>query len=188
MIESDFWRTAMYRDLAVELARAPVSGEGVEFGGSNGVIQGMFPDVSFETREYPEHDALDPASWERAWDVVVMDQVLEHVKRPWEVFERLGKHARTAVVTVPFLCLVHPCPDDYWRMTEDGLRELAAGFDEVTTGSWGNAEAVRLHLETGFSMEGLLKLRSVEQLGSLARINRPSTPIMVWAVMRKNGA
>lgn len=184
---SDYWRSYMYNQLRTRLPELGLSGKGVEFGGSNGVIQSMLPKVSFETRYYPEYDVLEPSSWQDTWDVAVMDQVLEHVKKPWEVFTRLASHVKkAAIITLPYLGPIHPCPDDYWRLTPSAIRELAGNdWREIEIGTWGNAEAAYLLSLHGFNMEALLSHVSMEELIRVLNINDETLPVMIWAILRK---
>lgn len=53
--------------------------------------------------------------------------VLEHSRRPWLLaanVERLMEPGGTLFVAVPFVWRVHGYPDDYWRFTASGVREL----------------------------------------------------------------
>lgn len=53
--------------------------------------------------------------------------VLEHSRRPWLMaknIERLLKKGGTLHLSVPFVWRVHAYPDDYWRFTISGIREL----------------------------------------------------------------
>lgn len=189
MFRSDYWRCRMYAEIKAHPAVIQAVGIGVEFGGSNGMIQGMMPNVSFETRYYPEFDVLDPKSWEQDWDVIVMDQVLEHVKRPWEVFSFLSKHTRQmAIITLPFLALIHPCPDDYWRLTPNAIREMAGTeWDNVDVYSWGNRLAVEWLAQYEFNMDAMHANVPEQLLRMALQIDESQLPVMVWAVMTKGG-
>ena len=53
--------------------------------------------------------------------------VLEHSRRPWLLaanLERLLEDGGSIFVAVPFIWRVHGYPDDYWRFTASGIREL----------------------------------------------------------------
>jgi SAM-dependent methyltransferase len=53
--------------------------------------------------------------------------VLEHSRRPWLLaanLERLLEPGGSIFVAVPFVWRVHGYPDDYWRFTASGVREL----------------------------------------------------------------
>ena len=184
LIEADYWRAVMYATLRQQLRDRPISGNGIEFGGSNGVIQGFCPAVEWETRGYPEYDVLDSKVWDGHWDVVVLDMVLEHVPRPWEVFRYLDQHAETAIITVPFLIGIHLCPDDCWRMTPSAIRQLGEPYySDIDIRTWGNAEVAYLHAaynDTGT----LLKAERRRALGVLMG-NDPDKPFDIWAVLRR---
>lgn len=61
------------------------------------------------------------------FDHVECMSVLEHSKRPWLVAMNLRKMMNpgaTIFCTVPFVHRVHGYPDDFWRITPNGLRFL----------------------------------------------------------------
>lgn len=77
-------------------------------------------------------------------ELVVCQEVLEHVSDPFlamREIHRIVKPGGVAFVQLPFVLGDHPCPDDFWRFTRQGIVELAeqAGFSdvkqEVTVGS-----------------------------------------------------
>lgn len=58
--------------------------------------------------------------------------VLEHSRRPWLMaanIERLLIMGGTLHVAVPFIWDVHAYPDDYWRYTTSGIRQLFPRID-----------------------------------------------------------
>lgn len=70
------------------------------------------------------------------FDVVITQEVLEHVASPDRAMleiHRVLKPGGTAYVQLPFIIGFHPCPNDYWRFTHQGIVELATknGFDVV---------------------------------------------------------
>ncbi len=73
---------------------------------------------------------------DESYDCILCLDVLEHVPDPKRVIleiRRVCKPGGTLVLSVPFLHRVHAEPDDYWRFTEFGLREiLREGFDVVS--------------------------------------------------------
>lgn len=57
--------------------------------------------------------------------------VLEHSRRPWLLagtLMRALEDGGSLFVTVPFVWRVHGYPDDYWRFTTSGIRELFPGI------------------------------------------------------------
>lgn len=70
-------------------------------------------------------------------DLVITQEVLEHVDDPFlamrEIY-RILKPEGKAYVQLPFMIGFHPCPNDYWRFTHQGIEQLAhqAGFAEAS--------------------------------------------------------
>jgi SAM-dependent methyltransferase len=61
------------------------------------------------------------------FDHIECMSVLEHSRRPWLMsanIERLLAPGASIFVAVPFVWRVHGYPDDYWRFTDSGVREL----------------------------------------------------------------
>lgn len=57
--------------------------------------------------------------------------VLEHSRRPWLLaanLERMLQPGGTIYLTAPFVWRVHGYPDDYWRFTLSGIRQLLPGI------------------------------------------------------------
>jgi hypothetical protein len=53
--------------------------------------------------------------------------VLEHSRRPWllaENLQQLMEPGATLYLSVPFVWRFHSYPNDYWRFTAEGVREL----------------------------------------------------------------
>ena len=102
--------------------------------------------ASYRSTAYPEYDVcLEPLPG--AWDVVIADQVLEHLVDPQRALDNMRRMLRkggVALVTTPFLIKFHPCPHDYSRWTEEGLREmlLRSKYSSVEVASWGNLECL----------------------------------------------
>ncbi len=137
------------------------------------------PWASFTTLDYPEFDLCDPALVVvDRYDVVICEQVLEHVPDPWLALQNLralvepGGHV---IITTPFLIRVHAGPGDYWRFTEDGLRIMAerSGLEVVTSGAWGNRRCVRANLHRWAKKRPWSTLR-----------NQAKFPVAVWVIGR----
>lgn len=96
---------------------------------------------------YPQYNIEALPSADHSFDMVVADQVLEHVQRPWlaanEVW-RVTKPGGIAMVATPGLYPVHPSPLDCWRIMPDGYRLLfpEAQWEWLTFGMWGDRERV----------------------------------------------
>lgn len=135
---------------------------------------------SFSTANYPEFD-LCAQPLARSFDLVIADQVFEHLLWPSRAARNVHAMLRPGghfLVTVPFLIRVHREPNDCTRWTETGLRHFLAecGFslERVRTGAWGNRACVKANLR-----------RWVRRgwLGSLE--NEPDFPVAVWALAQR---
>ena len=136
--------------------------------------------------DYPEFDILEvPDDLEASFDVVICEQVLEHVEDPWLAVRNLRKLVAPGghvVVSTPFMVKVHELPAygmrDYWRFTPRGMRVLLerAGLEVETVESWGNRECV---------VGNLGSWSSYRRWHSLA--NEPDIPLQVWAFARAPG-
>lgn len=135
---------------------------------------------SYRRLEYPEFDLCEPPKLlPGPFDVVICEQVLEHVVNPIVAVHTLHELLRpngVLIVNTPFLVKVHPVPGDYWRFTPDGLEVLlrAGGFTDLSIGSWGNRWAVTANLGANWVL-----YRPWHSLR-----NNPDTPAVVWAVAR----
>lgn len=100
---------------------------------------------------YPDFDLCGEVGDRGRFDVVICEQVLEHVVDPFGAAANLraltvpGGHV---IVSTPFLIKVHELPlfgmHDYWRFTPRGLRTLleSAGLTVDSVGTWGNVPCV----------------------------------------------
>lgn len=71
------------------------------------------------------------------FDVVVCNAVLEHVEDPLRAISELRRVLRKGGriwVEVPFNQPYHPSPNDYWRVTPDGMRLWMKDFTEISSG------------------------------------------------------
>lgn len=139
--------------------------------------------ASFQSLNYPDFDLCAPLVVEGQFDVVICEQVLEHVADPSAAAANLlglvrpGGHV---IVTTPFLVRIHELLEygmyDYWRFTPRGLGVLLerAGLDVVDVGSWGNRVCVQANLSRWSAYRSWQPLR-----------NEPDVPLQVWAIARR---
>lgn len=177
--ERQWVRTVMLADLRAFFATLPVAElDTVECSSTTHADLGW---RSHQVVRYPDLDLTDPPDDVPTYDVVICEQVLEHVTDPWasaRTLRRLCRPGGYVVVSTPFLLKIHDAPGDYWRFTPDGLRLLltGAGLDVVHLSSWGNRAAVRTNLFWWAAQRPWRPLR-----------NAPSVPAVVWAVCRPAG-
>lgn len=93
------------------------------------------------------HDLEEPLPEQHGqFEHVECMSVLEHVRRPWLLaanIERAMLPGASIYVTVPFVWRIHGYPDDYWRLTPNGVRMLFGGirWERVMLASVGLQEA-----------------------------------------------
>jgi SAM-dependent methyltransferase len=70
-------------------------------------------------------------------DVIINEFVLEHTKNPQVIVKeiyRVLKPGGLIYLAVPFVASFHSSPDDYYRWSKEGLRELLSDFKEEEIG------------------------------------------------------
>jgi len=93
-------------------------------------------------------DMHDLSSINKKFDLVMCLSVLEHVRNPFVVSNQIERVSNKYLfITTPF---IFPCHNknnfykDYWRFTDNGLRELFSDFEEVWIEKMGSViEVVR---------------------------------------------
>ena len=135
----------------------------------------------FASLNYPEFDLCAPLAGQGPYDVVICEQVIEHVADPWAAAANLhglcapGGHV---VVSTPFLIRVHEewGMRDYWRFTPRGLRTLLerSGLEVERVEAWGNRSCIAANLDRWPAYRRWHSLR-----------NEPKLPVQVWAFARR---
>lgn len=177
----EMWqRAAMNEAIETELRGLGPSGlDAAEISGAGRAALGW---RSFTSLDYPDFDLCAPLEEEARFDVVVCEQVLEHVVDPVAAARNLRSLCRPGglvVVSTPFLIRVHELPMygmfDYWRFTPRGLRTLleSTGLEVESVGSWGNPEAVLGNLHRWSALRRWHPMH-----------NEPDLPVQVWAFAR----
>jgi hypothetical protein len=147
---------------------------------------------SFAQLNYPEFD-LCVSTPDRQYDVVLCEQVLEHVVNPVAAVKNLFALTRPGgrvVVDTPFMLRIHGSPGDHWRYTKEGMALLlgSAGFTEIETFSWGNRACLKADMFPKIPYR-ILKAhlgghwRAYRSWHSLR--NEPEFPVMIWAYARR---
>jgi len=181
---ADHWqRKVMYESVNAHLDALDVVGlTCVEIAGANHAGRSW---KEFRNLDYPAFDLCAPVLEENrgAYDVVICEQVLEHVEAPWAAAANLRELCAPGgevIVSTPFMIRVHELPyfglRDYWRFTPRGLRTLleAGGLEVESVESWGNRECV----------VGNMRVWSAHRPWHSLR-NEPDIPLQVWAFARR---
>lgn len=174
----DFYRKRVVPRLGEEL-------RAIEFGGSNGFIAQLFQGVDYEVAaNAPAVDIQDLAAYPAdAYDFVILDEILEHVEKPWiavEEVRRILKPGGTLITSSPFMIAVHKVPEDYWRFTKEAMCVLLESYSSVETHSWGNPSAV------SYLMDGMMvTTRDAIEAGVFDLTNIEKFAVDVWAYATK---
>ena len=140
---------------------------------------------SFTELNFPEYDICKDVINENKYDLIIADNVWEHLKYPYRatknVFKMLRPNGYFLVIT-PFLIKIHNVPIDCSRWTEDGMRYFLseAGFDleKIITNSWGNKKCAKLDLRDDPTWTRIGLFRSMK--------NNKMFPMQIWALAKKN--
>jgi SAM-dependent methyltransferase len=141
----------------------------------------QLPFKSYTSVSYPDFDVCKDVL-DRKFDLIIADQVFEHVKVPWRAacnVLRMLQPGGHFLIIVPFLLKVHGYPTDCTRWTENGLKWLLedAGFADadIRSGSWGNRQCATANFRHGWRMFGWGKSLKNEQ----------DFPVMTWALAKR---
>ena len=165
----------------------------IEIGGCEGTIRNILEKFGVDYQiagEYPQIDIHHLPYQGNSFDFLILDQVLEHVEKPWiaveEVF-RVLKPGGICIATAPFLYGYHPSPKDYFRYTPDGWRSLFSKFEILEADGWGNVELVKItlnpavintHLGHTIPVDEALKKKLLES-------NDRKNYFVTWCIARK---
>lgn len=148
----------------------------------SGTKWATFGFATYRNVSFPDYDVCERPLCLEGFDIVIAEQVLEHVLDPLKAAANVREMLRPAgvfLVTTPFLLRIHNDPLDLWRWTETGLKTLLsqAGFDplQIQTGSWGNIACVEANFRCWTKFNKWF--HSLE--------NEPDFPIHVWAFARR---
>jgi SAM-dependent methyltransferase len=144
---------------------------------------------SYERFKYPEHDIclgpyLDKAGRARQFDLILANQVWEHLDRPFAALCHVHDMLRAGGyfwIAVPFFLPFHAAPNDCSRWSARGLKNLLieAGFPEahIRAQEWGNRAAAARNLEPHWPP------KYDPETDDLT--NDPAFPICAWALAQK---
>jgi SAM-dependent methyltransferase len=138
---------------------------------------------SYKATNYPDYDVCNEPLAHEKFDLVIAEQVFEHIPHPDRAALNIYQMLRPGgifVISTPFLLKIHPMPLDLYRWTEQGMRQLleVAGFNVLTTSSWGNLSCLFADMTPDPQWTAYDPV-----LHSLH--NEPHFPIVIWAFAQK---
>jgi SAM-dependent methyltransferase len=182
-------RFFMYRRIRRVLSTLSLQGSVLTISGRGPILGMLGPNMSpvVET-SFPKVDIQALPYNEDSFDVVVSDQVLEHVVDPGKAFRESIRVARPNGIVIHTTCFLNPIhffPVDLWRFSSDALKQLSGGNKILETGGWGNRSALLL-MFMGVGHH-LIPEDSEHPLHQIASYNDPRYPIVTWVILRKEG-
>lgn len=132
---------------ALRLASPAVHGRLLDFGCGGAPYTSILPAAEYFRADQSMMDDFDyliandgtlPEVPNDSFDTVLSTQVLEHVPDPQKYLReawRILKPGGTLILSTHGTFSDHPCPDDFWRWTQQGLEHLLndTGFPEAKT-------------------------------------------------------
>lgn len=174
--ETQWLRIVMSRHIAVVLQQLDPTGlDAVEVSGEQYRTLGW---RSYTSLHFPQFDLCNPPAPTSSYDLVIAEQVLEHVEDPIAAVRTLRSLCADnghVLVSTPFLVRIHGAPSDHWRFTPSGLRLLLqrGGLEVLWVNSWGNRSCIGANLDKWARYRPWHSLR-----------NEPRLPVVVWALCR----
>ena len=120
---------AVQQALGDLISGLPVNGMGLNIGAGKTQLDARIKNLEIEPGpgiDYVGSVEKIPCN-DGVFDLVVTQEVLEHVQSPFVAIReihRVLKSGGYAYIQLPFVIGFHPCPNDYWRFTHEGLSEL----------------------------------------------------------------
>ncbi|MFC1675665.1 class I SAM-dependent methyltransferase [Planctomycetota bacterium] len=179
----------MYKSIRKEL-HGSLSGKILDVS-SSGSFTSMIDADNSEVTEtsYPEVDMQSLPFDEGSFDVVISDQVIEHLENPQKAIDesyRVLKKGGMAIHTSCFINSIHEPTPDYWRFTLKALEYLCRDFSEIIVSQgWGNRIAILICFY--FKKLRFLKIKDtgLSLLRKIAEYNEPGFSIVTWIIAKK---
>ncbi|MEK7173681.1 MAG: methyltransferase domain-containing protein [Patescibacteria group bacterium] len=140
--------------------------------------------------EYPAVDMRHLPFPADMFDVVIADQIIEHIEGSVEEavreVHRVLKPGGIAIITTVFMYPAHWGPKDLWRFSPDGLQYLFRNFSEIIQcEGWGNRYYHMLAMFHKKIRDWNVPDRTVSITHWLATKNEKDWPVAVWVVGKK---
>jgi len=100
------------------------------------------------------------------YDLIIATELLEHLPAPAALFNRantLLQDNGRLLISFPFFFKIHGDPDDYYRYTLQGIKELSKGYFEIES-SYHHGNKVQVIWETFVDGKLLLPLKLLNYL------------------------
>lgn len=137
---------------------------------------------------YPDYNILSLPFEDDSFDIVVSDQVIEHIEgdpqKAINETRRVLRKGGMAIHTTCFMNPIHEHPVDLWRFTPFCLAYLHRDWDKIVEcAGWGNLLAFLL-MNLGLRMTPIPNARW-HPLHKIATTNDKAFPIVTWIAVIK---
>jgi SAM-dependent methyltransferase len=167
----------------------------IEIGGSEGTIARMLRSLGSTVQlapDYPRVDVENLPYQPESCDIIVLDQILEHLRHPWVAVDqvrRVLKKNGLCICTSVFIYPIHHGGNygDYYRFSPDGFRAIFEGFNVISADGWGNAEVLRLtynHSDRGPEGTSPVSKAEAERLG-IYNHSDAMNYMMTWCIAQR---
>lgn len=185
-------RFAMYNAVEEYIRAARLDGRVLMISeGTEPAIRRMFPPTaSCTATSYPPIDVADLSMFaDASFECVVTDQVLEHVRQPWQALREMRRVLVPGGVAINTSCAFNPVHDacDFFRFMPDGFRALHEDFIGPVElhGAWGNRDAmVRFIIGEPKSFD----VRWDQEIFTRATVSESAWPWTIWCAARAQGS
>lgn len=179
-------RYSMYKQISESLPEG-LKGHILGISGIDNLRNLIDPSAKITEVHYPETDIQALPFADSTFDVVISDQVLEHVEKPWMAVSESFRVLRPGGLVIHTTCFqktIHGDWEgwgDYFRFTPEGLKSLCPkGTEFIACTGWGNRLACFLN---SFNLNWKVKRWGIGRW--LANYNEWRSPLATWVIARK---
>jgi len=166
-----------------------------EIGGSEGTIVRMLESLGAIVQVAPDYPRIDVENLpypQDSMDIMILDQIVEHLQHPWRAVEQVKRVLKSdglCVCTSVFIYPIHHGGNygDYYRFSPEGFRSLFEDFKIISSDGWGNAEVLRLtynHSDKGPEGTSPVTKSEAERLG-IYNYTDAMNYVMTWCIAQK---
>lgn len=138
---------------------------------------------------YPEVDMQKLPFPDNHFDIVISDQVIEHLENPQKAIlesYRVLKKGGMAIHTTCLINHIHQPAPDYWRFTPKALSYLSRYFSKIIQcEGWGNRIAIFLCFLSEKFRSIKIRDNGISLFRPIAQFNESKFSITTWIIAQK---
>lgn len=136
-----------------------------EFGHySNEIIKKLIsPSIEFKFThlKYPDYDLLDLSKIREKFDIIILDQILEHLQNPFIAAEKLWRILNNNGIIICSTDFMYPLhytnpntKNDFFRYSSDGLKQVFYKYKPEFVKMYGNLEYIQFLAKNNWFKSG----------------------------------